>query len=151
MAMTRAERLRLVVKWITAELGKSQQEIGEALGYPNGSYFSQLLNGKKPIAASLDGKLAALDPRINPAFLSGESSEMLLPGEEGLPFSPETARTGGAGDCATRSGKAQKSAGIFVPAELAQMVTDLSATVREQQRIIGSLVSTWIKEKEGGK
>ena len=76
---------------------------------------------------------------------------MLLPGEEGLPFSPESTRTGAAGDYATRSGKAQKTAGIFVPAELAQMVTDLSATVREQQRIIGSLVSTWIKEKEGGK
>lgn len=78
--MTHSERLRLVVKWLTAERAKSQQEIGEALGYPNGSYFSQLLNGRKPIAASLDAKLASLDPRINPAFLAGQSSEMLLTG-----------------------------------------------------------------------
>ena len=39
--------------------------------------------------------------------------------------------------------------GIFVPAELTQMVTDLSATVREQQRLIGSLVDKWVNDKGG--
>lgn len=148
--MTHHERLRLVVKWLTSELGKSQQEIGDAVGYPNGSYFSQLLNGRKQIAASLDGKLAALDPRINPAFLSGESSEMLVPPGEGRPISPESTRKPAPGDCATRPAKAAKSPGIFVPAELAQMVADLSATVRDQQRTIGTLVDTFIGANREG-
>ena len=150
MVMTHSERLRLVVKWLTAELGKSQQEIGEALGYPNGSYFSQLLNGRKQIAASLDGKIAALDPRINPAFLSGESSEMLLAPGESRPISPESTRKTAPGDYATRSAKAAKTAGIFVPAELAQMVADLSATVRDQQRTIGALVETFVGQSKEG-
>lgn len=45
--------------------------------------------------------------------------------------------------------------GIFVPPELAQMVTDLTstikeqqATVREQQAMIRTLVNGWCKEKE---
>ena len=145
--MTHSERLRLVVKWLTAQHAKSQQEIGEELGYPNGSYFSQLLNGKKPIAASLDGKIAALDSRINPDFLSGQSSEMLLRGADAPSFSVESPRTPPAEDSATKSAKALKSPGIFVPAELAQMFSDLSTTVRDQQRTIGALVDTFIKGK----
>lgn len=148
--MTHSERLRLVVKWLTAERAKSQQEIGEALGYPNGSYFSQLLNGRKPIAASLDAKLAALDPRINPAFLAGQSSEMLLTGADTPSFSVESPRKDPPVDCATRPAKALKSPGIFVPAELAQMVADLSATVRDQQRTIGTLVDTFIGANREG-
>ena len=145
--MTHSERLRLVVKWLTAERAKSQQERGEALGYPNGSYFSQLLNGRKPIAASLDAKLAALDPRINPAFLAGQSSEMLLTGADTPSFSVESPRKDPPGDYAPRTLKAPKSPGIFVPAELAQMFSDLSTTVRDQQRTIGALVDTFIKGK----
>ena len=38
--------------------------------------------------------------------------------------------------------------GIFVPPELAQMVTDLTSIVRDQQAMIRNLIEKWC-EKEG--
>lgn len=149
--MILANRLRTAVQWVVGETNKSQQEVGEILGYPNSSYFSQILSGRKPIAASLGDKLCALDPRINPDFLTGESNVMLIGGEEAAPAPADLTQSAGAGDLPTRTARPAKSAGIFVPAELAQMVTDLTATVREQQRIIGTMVDAWAKGKEGEK
>ena len=127
------------------------------VGYENGSYFSQLLNGKKQIASSLDGKIAALDPRINLEFLSGKSDIMLI-NDDGSELRPqEQPQTAGAGENSTRSLKAPKT-GFFVPAELADMIKGLSNTIQDQQtlladqqKMIHELVDTWIKDKEGRK
>ena len=149
--MIQSNRLRTAIQWLVGETNKSQQEIGEILGYPNASYFSQLLSGKKQIAASLGEKVCALDTRINPDFLTGESNVMLIGGEEAAPAPAESTRGAEPEQVPAPASKAAKSAGIFVPAELAQMFTDLTATIREQQRIIGTMVDSWAKEKEGAK
>jgi len=149
VVLKQQDRARMVVDRLKVHLGKSQAEIGQMVGYTSQSAFSQVLNGKKEFPKVLIERFCALDPSINPDFLTGESDEMFLNGEETPSFAPESPRTERTGTSFTQPVKAAKSTGIFVPAELAQMVTDLSATVREQQRIIGSLVDTWIKDKEG--
>ena len=93
-------------------------------------YFSQLLNGRKPVAASLDEKLAAMHPDLNVEFLRGNSESMFLDGavQPAMPALAAPAK------------KQPRPEGLFIPAELVQMFTDLSATVRSQQETIRLLV-----------
>lgn len=147
--MAPEKRLSAVVKWLSVQTGMRQKEIGLRVGYSNESSWSQLLTGKKDIPKAVPARIAALDPRINIDFLTGDSDEMFVDGAGADSRPQERPQTEQAGTSSTQPVIASKTAGIFVPAELAQMVTDLSATVREQQRIIGSLVDTWIKDKEG--
>lgn len=149
--MAPEKRLSAVVKWLSVQTGKKQKEIGQMVGYSNESSWSQLLTGKKDIPKAVPARVAELDPRINIAFLTGESDTMLIERDNSAQGAQEEPQTGRPDTSSTQPVNTPKSAGIFVPAELAQMVTDLSATVREQQRIIGSLVDTWIKDKEGRK
>ena len=135
MALSHADRVKAVVKWLKVILGKTQVEIAEMCGYPNGAYFSMLLNGKKQIAASLDDKLAALHPAINVEFLRGNSEEMFLPQSHEVQPSIEPS----APDPAPEEPK-EKLVGVFIPGELVQMFTDLSATVRSQQETIRLLM-----------
>lgn len=146
--MAPEKRLSAVVKWLSVQTGMRQKEIGLRVGYSNESSWSQLLTGKKDIPKSVPARVAALDPRINIGFLTGESDDMFVNGEETPSSAPESPRTERSGTSSTQPVKAEKT-GIFVPAELAQMVTDLSATVREQQRIIGTLVDKCLKVGEG--
>lgn len=146
--MINENRLQAVVKWLSGQTGLMQKEIGERVGYNNQSAFSQVVKGLKPMPARLPAQIAALDPRINVNFLTGDSDEMLIFSPQGA---PESTQSAGAGDLPPRAEEPAKTAGIFVPAELAQMFTDLTATIREQQRIIGTMVDTWAKEKEGAK
>ena len=138
MELSQSERMRLVVRWLATEKGVNQSDIGQMVGYPNNTYFSNLLSGRKPIVASLVDKIAALDPRINIDFLSGVSDEMLLgegaiepPVREERPAAPRV--------------------GIYVPPEFVEMVTDLTAVVREQQKMINNLVSAWLKMEDEGR
>ena len=135
MELSHPERLKAVVRWLSVALGKTQGEIARACGYENETYFSQLLNGRKPVAASLDDKLAAMHPDLNVEYLRGTSDSMFLPG------------AAQAGDPALlvptkkpRPKPAQEG-GVWLPAELVQMFTDLSATVRSQQETIRLLVA----------
>ena len=130
MDFSHAERLKTVVRWLCVALGKTQAEIARECGYDNESYFSQLLNGKKQIAASLDDKVAALHPDLNVEFLRGNSESMFLDGavQPAMPALAAPAK------------KPQKPEGLFIPAELVQMFTDLSATVRSQQETIRLLM-----------
>ena len=80
MDLSHAEQLKTVVRWLTVALGKTQEDIARACGYENGSYFSQLLNGKKQSASSLDEKLAAMHPDLNVEYLRGNSEDMFLLG-----------------------------------------------------------------------
>lgn len=137
MELSQSERMRLIVRWLAQQKGVNQKDIGQMLGYPNNTYFSNLLSGRKTISPALVDKIAALDPRINVDFISGLSNEMLLPGNEQPEIStqpehplPQSPRVG-----------------IFVPPELTQMVTDLTAVIREQQAMIKTLVDAWVKKE----
>ena len=137
MTFTHADRVKVVVKWLKTILGKTQVEIGEMCGYPNGAYFSMLLNGRKPIAASLDEKLVALHPSLNIDFLRGTSDEMFLPGAGEVPPAMEPSEP----EEEDGTPEIQKPEGVFIPAELMQMFADLSATVRSQQELIRVLAA----------
>lgn len=145
MGFSQEERARKVIHWLADETGKTQYEIGQLLGYSNKTTLSQFLGGHKPIPAGFNKKLAALDPRINVAYLNGESEEMLiLPANE-----PQTRQistfTPSGGKLPIREKKVAEN-GVFVPAELVQMITDLSATIKDQQKMITLLVKKWVKE-----
>ena len=130
MQLTPAERAQAVVRYLAKKLGVTQAQIGERIGYTNRSALSAVLTGAKVLPQNFGGKLASLDPEINPAFLSGESDEMLRPGSD-QPFVPESPRP------VPDSG----AAGVFLPPEAVQMFRDLSATVRSQQETIRLLLS----------
>ena len=145
MDLTHAERARLVVRWLCAQTGKTQIEIGQSMGYDNKSTFSQFLNGHKQIPRGFPSRLASLDPRINILFLTGDSDDMLL----SAPGGPETPRistqTPSGGKSFIEKANSPEN-GVFVPAELVQMITDLSATIKDQQKMITLLVEKWVKE-----
>lgn len=126
MDLTHAERVKTVVRWLTVSLGKTQLEIAQMCGYDNGTYFSQLLNGRKPIAASLDERLASLHPDINIEYLRGNSSSVFL---SGASPAPAPARN-------DEQEKTSRPGSIVIPPELAQMFTDMAATIRSQQEMI---------------
>ena len=128
MDLTLAERAQIVIRYIAKKAGTTQAEIGKKIGYSNKSALSAVLNGQKTLPAKFGEKLAALDPEINPAFLSGESDEMLRP-EYAQPPVPEMFAR-----------KQERPAGVYLPLELVKMFTDLSATVRSQQETIRLLV-----------
>lgn len=130
MDLTHAERLKTVVRWLSVALGKTQAEIARDCGYENNTYFSQLLNGKKQIAASLDEKLAALHPDLNIDFLRGSSESMFVPGS-GQPSMPGIFIP-----------KKKKEADVVVPAEFVQMITNLSNIIQGQQQTIQSQQET---------
>ena len=125
MVLSQAERARVVVKWYAQKHNLPMSKVGELLGYTSASAFSQVINGDKRVPESLPERLAALDPAINPEFVRGGSNDMLLgDGEESRPQQPAR----------------QMPEGFFIPAGLAGMFADLSATVRSQQETIALLV-----------
>ena len=148
LALKQSDRVRMVVDHLKVKLGKTQGEIGQMVGYTNASAFSQVISATKKFPASLTERFISLDPTLNPDFIIGTSNDMFVPGCGTASNGPESTQTAATGDYAPRPLKAPKSPGIFVPAELAQMFSDLSTTVRDQQRTIGALVDTFIKGKE---
>lgn len=129
MELSHAERLKAVVRWLSVALGKTQAEIARECGYENNTYFSQLLNGRKPIAASLDERVAALHPDLNVEYLKGTSDEMFVAGS-GQPAMPGLF-------VPTR-----KKEDVVVPAEFVQMITNLSNIIQGQQETIMSQQET---------
>lgn len=131
MDFSGAERIKAVVKWYSGQTGKTQREIGGSIGYPKDSIFSQFLNGHKEIPKALPEKIASLDPRINIDYLTGDSDDMLLPGNvQPVP-----------GELVKRTEKPTKqTSGVYLPTELVQMFSDLSAAVRSQQETIDYLI-----------
>lgn len=126
MDLTPSERARAVVRYLAKKNGITQAQVGLRLGYTNKSALSAVLNGLKPLPEKFGEKLAALDPSINPAFLSCESDEMLLTSEQ-----PAAHSVGGS------------VPGVFVSSEqLLQMLTTLTDAVRSQQETIRSQQET---------
>ena len=130
MDMTLAERTQAVVRYLAKKTKKTQFEIGQELGYTNKSSFSAVLNGKSPIPKMLPKRLAALDPSVNLDFLLGISDEMLMPG-----YSRHTETTGG-----NQAPPQHQGTGVWLPAELVRMFTDMSATIRSQQETIRAML-----------
>ena len=139
--LNRTERLKITVKWLAEEKGVTLAEIGQMLGYNNRSYFSQLLNGMKVPAANLPGRVAELDPRINIDFLLGTSDEPLRSsGAASTPLPLPTHKE--------KKEKKDTREGVFIPAELVQMFSDMAATIRMQQETI--LKNSEPQKKTGG-
>lgn len=126
MVLSQAERARVVVKWYAQKHNLPMSKVGELLGYTSASAFSQVINGDKRVPESLPERLAALDPAINPEFVRGGSNDMLLDDTGQARAQAQPTR--------------QPAEGFFIPAGLAGMFADLSATVRSQQETIALLV-----------
>lgn len=138
MSLTKPQRAQIAVKYIAKKLNKNQQDIGAMLGYTNKSAFSAVLNGKsRYFTDTLAARIVALDPSINIEFLNGNSDELLVPGYE-QPEIPEMYEPGQTVAPPVLQGL--KPGSIVIPPELAQMFTDLSATIRSQQETIRILV-----------
>lgn len=126
MELTQSERAKIVVRYLSKKMGKNQYEIGQMLGYTNKSAFSSVIGGLRTVPRKFCERLAALDPEINPDFLTGKSDEMLRPGYS-QPDVPELLATGQ---------PASKPSGVYLPLELVRLFTNLSDTIRSQQETI---------------
>lgn len=115
------ERIRAVVRWLSGQTGKKQEEIGRELGYSDKASFSAILGGHASVPKRLPLAVAALDPRINLDYILGKSDEMLLPG------SPSSAPD------VVLSGAAMK------------LLSDMMATIRSQQETIRLQQETILK------
>lgn len=145
MVLTLAERARAVVQYLAGQTGKKQHEIGQLVGFNNRSAFSQILNGHKSMPKTMPERLSSLDPRINILFLTGESDDMLiLP--SGEPETPRILTQSPLGGKSSTEKVNSPENGVFVPTELVQMITDLSTTIKDQQKMITLLVEKWVKE-----
>ena len=142
MVLTHAERARAVVQYLAGQTGKKQHEIGQLVGFNNRSAFSQILNGHKGMPKTMPERLSSLDPRINILFLTGESDDMLLPAPGG-PETPRISTQTPSGDKSSTRTTNEPENGIFIPTELVQMITDLSTTIKDQQKMITLLVEKW--------
>lgn len=109
MAQYPPERIKAVVRWLSGQTGKKQEEIGRELGYTDKASFSAVINGKARVPKRLPLAVAALDPRINLEYLLGRSDEMLL-------------------DSAP--------ADVVLPAPAVKLLSDMMATIRSQQETI---------------
>lgn len=125
MELTANERAQAVVRYLAKKTGYAQMEIGKQLGYTNKSSLSQVLNGTKPLPAKFTEKLCALYPEINQDFIRGTSDKLLL---SELNDQEPAVKPG------------IKPSGVYIPLELVQMFTELSATVRSQQETIRLLI-----------
>ena len=142
MVLTHAERARLVIRFLMNQTKKTQAELAQELGYGNATVLSQILNGKKAMPNDLPDRIAALDPQINVAFLTGESDDMLIPPPGGPEMPCISTQTPSGGKSPIRKVNEPEN-GIFVPAELVQMISDLSTTIKDQQKMITLLVEKW--------
>ena len=76
--MSNLKRIKNVINWlIYKEIGESEKEIAERLGYTKSS-FSQIVNGKVPLSDKFIRKLCSLDENINLVWVQSGEGEMLL-------------------------------------------------------------------------
>lgn len=75
--MSNLKRIKKVINWlIYKEIGESEKEIAERLGYTKSS-FSQIVNGKVPLSDKFISKLCSLDENINLVWVqSGEGGNV---------------------------------------------------------------------------
>ena len=76
--MSNLQRIKKVINWlIYKEIGESEKEIAERLGYTKSS-FSQIVNGKVPLSDKFISKLCSLDENINLVWVQSGEGEMFL-------------------------------------------------------------------------
>lgn len=76
--MSNLKRIKKVINWlIYKEIGESEKEIAERLGYTKSS-FSQIVNGKVPLSDKFISKLCSLDENINLVGVQSGEGEMFL-------------------------------------------------------------------------
>lgn len=76
--MSNLKRIKKVINWlIYKEIGESEKEIAERLGYTKSS-FSQIVNGKVPLSDKFISKLCSLDKNINLVWVQSGEGEMFL-------------------------------------------------------------------------
>lgn len=146
MGFDQSERIRAVVHWFSGQSGQPLYKIGSTLGYNNRSSFSQVLNGSRQMPKDFPQRVAALDPRINIDYLLGISDEMLISARNDSESAQIPAKSSQIGKPFTETPNGPEN-GIFVPSELVQMISDLSTTIKDQQKIITTLVETWAKKQ----
>lgn len=76
--MSSLKRIKKVINWlIYKEIGESEKEIAERLGYTKSS-FSQIVNGKVPLSDKFISKLCSLDENINLVWVQSGEGEMFI-------------------------------------------------------------------------
>ena len=76
--MSNLKRIKKVINWlIYKEIGESEKEIAERLGYTKSS-FSQIVNGKLPLSDKFISKLCSLDENINLVWVQSGEGEMFI-------------------------------------------------------------------------
>ena len=76
--MSNLKRIKKVINWlIYKEIGESEKEIAERLGYTKSS-FSQIVNGKVPLSDKFISKLCSLDENINLVWVQSGEGEMFI-------------------------------------------------------------------------
>lgn len=76
--MSSLKRVKKVINWlIFKEIGYSEKEIAEMLGYSKSS-FSQIVNGKVPLSEKFISKLCSLDENINLVWVQSGEGDMFL-------------------------------------------------------------------------
>lgn len=76
--MSNLKRIKKVINWlIYKEIGESDKEIAERLGYSKSS-FSQIVNGKVPLSEKFISKLCSLDENINLVWVQSGEGDMFL-------------------------------------------------------------------------
>lgn len=76
--MSNLKRIKKIINWlIYKEIGESEKEIAERLGYTKSS-FSQIVNGKVPLSDKFISKLCSLDENINLVWVQSGEGEMFL-------------------------------------------------------------------------
>jgi transcriptional regulator with XRE-family HTH domain len=76
--MTVTQRIRKVINWlIFIEYAENERDLAEKLGYTKSS-FSQIVNGKVPLADKFVKKLCSADNNINEVWITEGGGEMFL-------------------------------------------------------------------------
>ena len=76
--MSNLKRIKKVINWlIYKEIGESEKEIAERLGYTKSS-FSQIVNGKVPLSDKFISRLCSLDENINLVWVQSGEGEMFI-------------------------------------------------------------------------
>jgi phage repressor protein C with HTH and peptisase S24 domain len=77
--MTDLQILKLAVEHLKVLEGKSQRNVGEMLGYTNESSFSQVLNGKVPLASDMFDRLGKLNENVKKFINTAKDIEVVTP------------------------------------------------------------------------
>lgn len=119
--MTKLERVKKVCKWLIFEgVADNDSELAKVLGYTKSS-FSQIMNGKVPLADRFIDALCALNDDINKVWISTEAGHMLISDTGGVLLNIDA---------------------LHSTKQLESLVEAKDAMIKAQERVISSLEMT---------